>query len=246
MGIGWNRWLRRGLFIFAVLLVLFPLAPLSRAQSNAWDVAVLDKILANVPPGQSLAQVGDMFLSVSVLQASRDALAGGVHSELAFDGGFHAWTTGTVYYAFSNNVSTIHQKMFLDGMNEWAMFANLHYVARTTQLNYVTIVDGGTFQEGGNSAVGMIGGPQFINIGSTSWNRPTICHEFGHTLGLVHEQQRSDRDSFVTILTNNIIPGQEGNFVKLTNSLNETAYDFLIHHGVFAERTFDQQYTRHG
>ena len=173
-----------------------------------------------------------MFISVSVLQASRDALAGsagggGVHSQLAFDGGFHAWTTGTVYYAFSNNVSTIHQKIFLDGMNEWAMFANLHFSARTTQSNFVIIADAGTNQEGGDSAVGMIGGPQFIHIGSTSWNRPTICHEVGHTLGLIHEQSRSDRDSFVTILTNNIMPGQEGNFVKLTNSLNKTAYDFL-------------------
>jgi hypothetical protein len=150
-----------------------------------------------------------------------------VHSELAFDGAFHAWTSGTVFYSFSNNVSTAQQKAFLDGMNEWAMFANLHYTARTTQSNYVTIADGGTNQEGGDSAVGMIGGQQFIHIGSTSWNRPTICHELGHTLGLIHEQQRSDRDSFVTILTNNIIPGQEGNFVKLTNSLNKTAYDFL-------------------
>jgi hypothetical protein len=219
--------MRCGRFVVAVLLALLPLTSISRAQSNTWDIAVLNKILANVPPRQSVAQVGDMFISVSVLQASLDQLTGGVHSELAFDGAFHAWTSGTVFYSFSNNVSTAQQKAFLDGMNEWAMFANLHYTARTTQSNYVTIADGGTNQEGGDSAVGMIGGQQFIHIGSTSWNRPTICHELGHTLGLIHEQQRSDRDSFVTILTNNIIPGQEGNFVKLTNSLNKTAYDFL-------------------
>ena len=227
MGTGWNSHIGCGRLAFAVLLALLLLTSASHAQSNAWDIAILDRILANVPSGQSVAQVGDMFINVPVLQVFRNQLAGEPPPPSAFDGTFHAWTTGTVFYAFSNNVSVAHQKAFLDGMNEWAMFANLHYVARTTQSNYVTIVDGGISQEGGDSNVGMIGGQQFIHIGSTSWNRPTVCHEFGHTLGMIHEQQRSNRDSFVTILTNNIILGQEGNFVKLPNSLNETPYDFL-------------------
>ncbi|MGD1019491.1 MAG: M12 family metallopeptidase [Verrucomicrobiia bacterium] len=227
MGIGWSngKWLARCVFIVWLCCSL-PFT--SRAQSNAWDVAVLDKILANVAPRQNVAQVGDMFIQVSYLQAWRNQLAGGPQPLIAFQGPtIPIWTGGNLYYAFSNNVSAAHQTAFIDGMNEWAMFANLHFIQRTTQSNYFTIVDGGTFQEGGNSAVGMVGGQQFINIGSTSWNRPTICHELGHTLGLVHEQQRSDRNSYVTILTNNIIPGQEGNFVLLTNSVNETDYDFL-------------------
>src|SRR5579859_1152636 len=211
-----------------VILAALPLlSSRSLAQSSAWDVAVLDKILANVPPGQNVAQVGDMFIKVSNLQAWRSQLAGGVHTELAFDGTIPIWTGGNVYYTFSNSVSPAHQKVFLDGMNEWATFASLHYTARTTQSNYVTIVDGGISQEGGDSAVGMIGGQQFIHIGSTSWNRPTVCHEFGHTLGLIHEHQRSDRDMYLMMLTNNSIPGQESNFTKLTTSLNEGSYEFL-------------------
>lgn len=90
----------------------------------------------------------------------------------------------------------------------------------------MTVVEN-TEIEGGFSTVGMVGGQQFLDIGPTSWNRATICHELGHTLGLVHEHQRSDRDSYVTILTNNIAPGQEGNFVKLTDSRNTGPYDFL-------------------
>ena len=194
MGTGWNSSMRHGRFVFTVLLALLPLTSISRAQSNTWDVAVLDRILANIPPGQSVAQVGDMFIKVSTLQVWRDQLAGEPPPPLAFDGTIQTWITGTVFYAFSNNVSVAHQKAFRDGMTEWAMFANLHYVARTTQSNYVTIVDGGISQEGGDSSVGMVGGPQFIHIDSTSWNRPTVCHEFGHTLGLIHEQSRSDRD----------------------------------------------------
>ncbi|HVM59640.1 MAG TPA: M12 family metallopeptidase [Verrucomicrobiae bacterium] len=219
-----------GWLVRFVVVTLFAccLSLTCRAQSNAWDIAVLDHILSNVAPGQTVAPVGDMFLPVSYLQAWRNRLARGPQPLLAFQGPtIPTWTGGNVYYTFSNNVSAVHQTYFIDGMNEWAMFANLHFIPRTTQSNYVTIVDGGTFQEGGNSTVGMVGGQQFTYIGSTSWNRPTICHEIGHTLGLVHEHQRSDRNSYVTILTNNIAPGQEGNFVLLTNSVNETAYDFL-------------------
>jgi hypothetical protein len=227
MGIGWSN--RKWLLGFVVVTLLsYFLTSDSRAQSNAWDIVVLDQILANVAPGQNVAQVGDMFIQVSYLQAWRNQLAGGPQPLIAFQGPtIPIWTGGNLYYTFSNNVSSAHQTAFIDGMNEWAMFAKLHFIPQTTQSNYFTIADGGTFQEGGLSAVGMVGGQQFLSIGSNSWNRATICHELGHTLGLVHEQQRSDRNSFVTILTNNIAPGSEGNFVLLTNSVNESTYDFL-------------------
>ena len=213
------------LFLAAFLSPNQPLFAAPSASAN-WSVAVLDKILAGVPPGQTLAQVGDMQIQVSLLQTWRNQLAGGPQPLLAFNGVTPTWTDGNVYYSFSNNVSAVEQQAFLDGAAEWATFANLHFIPWTTQANYVTVFLGQGL-EGGESDVGMIGGQQFLQIGPNSWNRPTICHELGHTLGLVHEQQRSDRDNYVTILTNNITPGQEGNFVELPDSINETPYDFL-------------------
>jgi len=54
----------------------------------------------------------------------------------------------------------------------------------------------------------------------------TIQHEVLHALGFHHEHSRSDRDTYVTILTQNIISGQESNFRKVdTNNLG-TPYDF--------------------
>ena len=219
-----RRWC--GLLVLAAFFLSNqPLFATPSASAN-WSVAVLDKILAGVPPGQTLAQVGDMQIQVSLLQTWRNQLAGGPQPLLAFNGSTPTWPGGNVYYSFSNNVSAVEQQAFLDGAAEWAMFANLHFIPWTTQANYVTVFLGQGL-EGGESDVGMIGGQQFLQIGPNSWNRPTICHELGHTLGLVHEQQRSDRDNYVTILTNNIVPGQEGNFVELPDSINETPYDFL-------------------
>ncbi len=197
------------------------------AQNNAWDVAVLDRILAATPPGQKLAQVGDMQILVSRLSEWRDRLAGKPVPLLAFDGVAAKWPGGVIPYSFDGSVSAVDQKVFLDCAQEWATFAGLQFVARSTQADYVTVEQVGLPGEGGQSAVGMVGGQQFLEISPGSWNHATVCHEIGHTLGLVHEHQRSDRDGFVTILTNNIEPGYEGDFVKLADSQNINAYDFL-------------------
>ena len=216
------------ILLLLALLFLLPISKLCAAntQDADWSVAVLDQLLAATPPGQGTVRVGDMILPVSYLQWWRNKLAGGPQPNLAFNGGFTAWPGGNVYYSFSNNVSAVKQKAFLDGMAEWATFANLHFIPYTNEANYVLVYEA-TGAEGGASMVGMVGGQQTILIGPTSWNRPTICHELGHTLGLVHEHQRSDRNSYVNVLTNNIAPGQAGNFVLLSSSQNQTPYDFL-------------------
>ncbi|KAI3377317.1 hypothetical protein L3Q82_008519 [Scortum barcoo] len=56
--------------------------------------------------------------------------------------------------------------------------------------------------------------------------RSTVQHEVLHALGFHHEQVRSDRDKYVSILTGNIQPGMEGNFEKVKTNNLETTYDF--------------------
>lgn len=217
----------KGCFWTALVLVFIgPKSFATGSADTAWNLAVLDHLIASASPGQGTVLVGDMNLPTGYLQGWRNRLAGGPQPNLAFEGNLTAWPGGNVYYTFSNNIPAVKQQAMLDGMGEWATFANLHFIPWTNEANYVTIFEAPGL-EGGQSMVGMVGGQQFLQIGPTAWNRPTICHELGHTLGLVHEHQRSDRDSYVTILTNNIEPGAEGNFVLLPDSLNETPYDFL-------------------
>ncbi|XP_034385674.1 high choriolytic enzyme 2-like [Cyclopterus lumpus] len=64
----------------------------------------------------------------------------------------------------------------------------------------------------------------------------TVQHEVLHALGFNHEQVRSDRDNYVSILFQNIRRGRERQFQKkATNNLG-TPYDFnsVMHYGNFA------------
>lgn len=74
--------------------------------------------------------------------------------------------------------------------------------------------------------------------------KDTIQHEFLHALGFEHEQSRPDRDDYVTILYENIIPGKEHNFDKSTyvDSLG-SPYDYksVMHYDEYAFSVNDQK-----
>ncbi len=199
----------------------------SLRAKDSWDVAVIEAALAGVVSPEEVVPLGDMFFRAKTLRAMGDRLSGRtVTPNSATDAGVLLWTGGNIYYAFNGNVTPEHREVFITAAADWETWANVHFIARVSQANYVMVNDGGASLGGGNSAVGMIGGAQQLNIGSNSWNHGTLCHETGHALGLQHEQQRTDRDTFVTILTGNIATGQAGNFTKLTNSVNRGGYDF--------------------
>ncbi|MGB8170934.1 MAG: M12 family metallopeptidase [Chthoniobacteraceae bacterium] len=219
-----------------MLLAALALVPTAARANGPQELASYDELLAFVPEEQPTIALGDMIVPVETVRLWRDQLANTprLTADPASQTGINKWTGGNVFYAFNANVSTAHQAAFLDGAREWETFANLHFIARTTEPNYIMVNDGGPGLSGGNSALGMTGGEQQLNIGATSWNRTTIVHELGHALGLIHEHQRSDRDTYVTINFSNVPGGaSDGNFVLIPTSTNQGAYDFfsVMHYG---------------
>jgi astacin len=87
------------------------------------------------------------------------------------------------------------------------------------------------------SPVGYIGGgPQttYLGDGCATGN---VIHEIGHQLGLWHEHTRADRNSYVSVLYQNIDPGSYYNFNQNTwNSMDIGGYDYgsIMHYSAYA------------
>lgn len=217
----------RLLAVLSCLFVASTAAAGRKTTATAGNLAVIDRVLAASDPKARTIRIGDMDFPRAALVAHRDKLAGkkSAGPDAAFDGKVTLWTGGLVPYAFDEKVTAEHRRAFRDAAADWATFAALTFVERTTQPNYILVVD--SPNEGGYSAVGMIGGAQELGIGANSWNRGTLCHELGHALGLIHEHQRSDREDYVESFPENVIPGLEANFITLPNTINGSSYDFL-------------------
>uniref|UniRef100_A0AC35UEL7 Zinc metalloproteinase n=1 Tax=Rhabditophanes sp. KR3021 TaxID=114890 RepID=A0AC35UEL7_9BILA len=69
--------------------------------------------------------------------------------------------------------------------------------------------------------------PQTLILGNACLINSIIQHEFGHALGLYHEQSRPDRDNYLNIHDENIIDSMKSQFVKSTaNSVKDYGVKF--------------------
>ena len=142
----------------------------------------------------------------------------GVPIDSAFAG--NRWTNGVVYYVFESAVTSANRQNWRDAAAAWSATAALTFTEGVGVGNYIYVQN----SSGNNSYVGMIGGQQIMNIHNWTY-RYIVAHEIGHALGLIHEHQRSDRDSYVSISWSYVQNGYESNFQTSTSTTYAT-YDF--------------------
>ncbi len=152
------------------------------------------------------------------------------------------WPGGIVPYEFDTNVVITPQQkeVYLDGMREWELAANVKFIPRTTESNYVILRF--FYQQGTNTFENFFDAPSVMTIDSLS--RAQICHETGHLLGFQHEHVRTNRDDYITVNFANLQSSGNGEgtnsgdgiaalYVIDTNSTSFGPYDFesVMHYG---------------
>ncbi|MFM9959461.1 MAG: M12 family metallopeptidase [Phycisphaerales bacterium] len=138
------------------------------------------------------------------------------------------WPNNQLFYAFDPAVSQLNRDQTRIALDEIATFANIDFIPRTDQPNYVLVRNG----TGNSSFVGQVGGAQ--NLTMVSWSsRYVICHEFFHALGQWHHHQRPDSETYVVINYANIAPNQRYNFEVPQGVVADGEYNFssIMHYG---------------
>lgn len=113
--------------------------------------------------------------------------------------GTDLWPNGVVPFQFDGNVSAANQQDTLDAMDAWEAVANVDFVARNGESDFLHIQDAAF---NASEGVGMNGGRHDIWI--SDWTFGILVHELGHALAYWHEQPRADRDAFVQINWDNV------------------------------------------
>jgi len=140
------------------------------------------------------------------------------------------WLNGVLPIEFDPNVNAMRQQIFMDACGWWENVSQISCVLRTAEDDFIAVAASNV----NNSYVGRIENEQPMNI--VSWGTPgIIAHEIGHALGMIHEHQRQDRNSYVRIMFDNIIPEELHNFF-IFESTNHSGYDFesVMHYSATA------------
>ncbi|KAM4723165.1 embryonic protein UVS.2-like [Rhinophrynus dorsalis] len=183
--------------------------------------------------------------------AGKDCVAGTndskmllIHGDIATESGRSAtncqnciWKKGPsgtviVPYTLSDAYNQNQVALFAAAMQEYETLTCVRFVPRTEESNFLAIKS----LDGCWSYLGRIGGAQQLSLAKYGCMlQGVIQHELNHALGFVHEQSRSDRDDYVTIMTQYISPGNQAYFAKMnTNNLGlEYDYSSVMHYGAY-------------
>ncbi|XP_064026573.1 meprin A subunit beta [Pogoniulus pusillus] len=143
----------------------------------------------------------------------------GVSSRNAIIGDNYRWPH-VVPYVLEDSLEMNAKGLILKAFEQYRLKTCIDFKPWEGEKNYISVFKGsGCWSSVGNRQHGL----QQLSIGANCDRIGTIQHEFLHALGFWHEQSRSDRDDYVSIVWDRIQTGREHNFEKY----NDSTSDFL-------------------
>ena len=136
------------------------------------------------------------------------------------------WEKGKVPYFFTGEFSDSDKEIVYQGMETWKSIASITFEEVLPSSSAYEIIR----VKKTNSWASSIGENNIFNhmyFGDGSEKLGHVLHELGHCLGLLHEHQRPDRDKYIVIMWNNILPEYDYNFdIRDNPLLNEQDFTY--------------------
>ncbi len=121
------------------------------------------------------------------------------------------WPGGKIPFVIDDSV--VQQDKVIDAVEYLNTFTNLTISPRDGEKDYVLVTRG---EADCYSYAGRVGGQQEIFL-VPECGVKEILHEWMHTIGFFHEQNRGDRDQYLQIIWDNIDEVNKPQFKKLPN-----------------------------
>lgn len=146
----------------------------------------------------------------------------------------YRWPSSSIPYVISSSLT--NQSRVTSAIQHWNtnLSGVIQFVPRTNQSDYVL------FSPATSGCAAPVGyyqgaGAHTIDL-SDQCGSGNVAHEMGHIVGLDHEQNRLDRDQYVTINWGKITSGYSLNFNITAENQDYVGYDFgsIMHYSLSA------------
>jgi hypothetical protein len=219
-------------FLFTTSLLLFTACQIApRPESSETIGKGLFEFPGSSEPVELTYQIidGNAIWQGDIILGKASDLQGLSAQSIVIDGFGKRWPNATIPFVINANVTASGNTHIQEAIAHWQAKTPIRLRPKTSSdSNYVEFVRGSS-ATACSSAVGMQGGRQEISLNSRGdCASGVLIHEIGHTVGLLHEQARENRNLYVTIVTQNIEPGFEHNYDRqFADATDIGSYDFL-------------------
>ncbi len=178
---------------------------------------------------------GDMILTKDQIKLLESGKGTGIEAFI------YKWSNNTIFYLIDERIK--NRSIITDAIKHWEENSPLRFpyypdwIKAHPDYQFGIPLNTLSFEyseDGCYSYIGMVGNNYnnsgnivMQEIGLADWaDKGTVIHEIAHTLGLMHEHSRSDRDQYIRINLENVEAGKENNFDKMNTPYATSDFDF--------------------